>query len=647
VARVARVACSAVRSGKAGAVAGNRFSRVIIFFVLVSAPIIFWLSTKVWLSTGSLRTAVSLVAATCTACILLFSPGFAALWVFERRLPVRSLAVRTTLVIVFSGACHWFIWWVWLLLPTLGQAITVIIWVAVISILTLNPPLRSREQQQVIGFIGLSGFLAVACLGILGVHGGMAVLSEISSGSTYQTADNFFPQQWIERVDSRGDLKAPALNWPLVERPPGQAAWMRPGYWIASNKQFAYEVLGAVLQSLVASAAALMLWTLGIRGRRFAAALVLFSSASFMFFNVVFVWPKLLPAALLILAAAVLIECGRNCTQAGWVAISVAVALSVMAHPGGALAAPAMIVIMWRLGAWPRGKSQIMSVCVAGAAVIAPWAAYQVFYDHGTALILKWHLAGFNDTADKRSFPQVLIDQYRTLTFSEWVSKRWQNFSGMFGIGTLTDGGLSGIAGLRQRLLLVGMLNPMWVSGVLLPIIPLVLWKSRVSRDTRTTMLSAIIGIGLWLVIQFGPPAATTTTFNAPFGLFVLLSVSLAAVAAQILPRIVLALLVLIQVGLLLVISIPIGAQDGCYELQMCLPHSYPIGTASSSRFLIPLAISAGLALAGFALTALWVGRTTISNPWDNRELPLADSQNHIDALARDADDTPAASSSA
>jgi hypothetical protein len=628
-------------------VAGNRFFRVIVFFVLVSAPIIFWLSTKVWLSTGSLRTAVSLAAATCTACILLFSPGFAALWVFERRFPVRSLAVRTTLVIVFSGTCHWFVWWLWLLLPTLGQAFAMIIWVAVISILTLNPPLRSREEQQVIGLIGLSGFLAVAFLGILGVHGGMAVAPEISSGSTFQTADNFFPLQWIERVDSRGDLKAPALNWPLVERPPGQAAWIRPGHWLASNKGFAYEVLGAVLQSLVASAAALLLWVLGIRGRRFAVALVLIASASFMFFNVVFVWPKLLPAALLVLAVAVLIECGRGCTPSGWIAISSALALSAMAHPGGVLAAPALLVVMWRLDAWPRGKSSVTSILVAGGAVLAPWAAYQIFFDHGTAIILKWHLAGFNDAGDKRTFPQVLVDQYQALSISEWLTKRWQNFSGMFGIRTLTAGGLPGFNDLRQRLLLVGVMNPMWAPGVLLFVFPLVVVKSRVSRNTRTIMLSAVIGIGLWLVIQFGPPLATTVTYNAPFGLFVLLSVSLAAIAVQVMNRVALTLLCFIQVSLLLLITIPIGAQDGCYALQMCLPHSYPVGTASSSRFLIPLAISAGMASVGFVLTALWVGRTTISNPWDNRELPVADSQNHIDALARDGDDTPAASSSA
>jgi hypothetical protein len=564
--------------------------------------------------------------------------------VFERRFPVQTIAVRTTLVIVFSGTCHWFLWWVWLLLPTLGQVTAVIIWVAVISILTLNPPLRSREEQQIIGLIALSGFLTIAFLSILGLHGGMAVAPEISSASTYRTADNFFPLQWIERVDSRGDLKAPALNWPLVERPPGQAAWMRPGHWIAANKQFAYEVLGAVLQSLAASAAALLLWVLGIRGRRFAAALVLFSSASFMFFNVVFVWPKLLPAALLVLAIAVLVESGRDCTPAAWIAISGALALSVMGHPGGLLAMPALLVVMWRLDAWPRGKSSVMSALVAFGVIIAPWAAYQIFFDRGTSVLLKWHLAGFNDAADKRSFPQVLVDQYRALTFSEWITRRWQNFSGMFGIGTLTSGGLSRIAELRPKLQTVGLVNPMWVPGVLLFVSPLALLRSRISRDTRTITLSVVIGIGIWIVIQFGPPAAPTSTFNAPFGLFVLLSVSLAAIAAQILNRVVLGFLCLIQVGLLLAITIPIGAQDGCPELQMCLPHSYPIGTASSSRFLIPLAISAGLALVGFAVTGLWVGRRTTCNPESYRERPPAEYQNHIDSLARDGDDTPATS---
>jgi hypothetical protein len=521
----------------------------------------------------------------------------------ERAYPIGGAAARTTLCVAASGTLFWVAWWAWVYRPPLGRAAAVALWLAVVLVLGASRTAGGRPSlRPTLAALSLAPVLAVAFVAALGLHGGVAVAPEIAQGSTFSTADNFFPKEWMDRVDHEDDLRAPALGWPLVERPPAQAAWTLPAYTIASNKAFAYEVLSATLQAVAATAAVTLLAVLGLRSWRLVAAASLVWLAIFFMFNVVFVWPKLLPAALLVLVVATLLE--RDVSAPAWVGVGLAVSLSVVAHPGGLLAAPAIGVVAVLVRGWPRDRTALIVVAAAAALVLAPWIAYQTFYDRGQSLLLKWHLAGFNDPSDPRSFLQVLRDQLRDLGVSGWFRNRWENLKYLFGPEVFAPSRPKSWAEARQRAINAGTVNPLWSGGVLLLTAPVLFLRRRYSRETAIVNVAAAVGLLIWITVEWGPPASPASTNNGPYGLFLLFAIGLAAACGQVLPGYALAALCAIQAAVLVWVTAPLGAQNACSLTQMCLPQSYPAGAVRAEQWLLPLALVSVAALVAAAVIA-------------------------------------------
>src|SRR5262249_35842986 len=59
-------------------------------------------------------------------------------------------------------------------------------------------------------------------------------------------------------------------------------------------------------------------------------------------------------------------------------------------------------------------------------ALMAPWFAYQRFFDPPGDRLLKWHLAGIVDL-DPRGTREAIADQYATLPPRTWLAGRWAN----------------------------------------------------------------------------------------------------------------------------------------------------------------------------------------------------------------------------
>jgi hypothetical protein len=571
---------------------------------ILTTPVLFNLSTRVWVDSGGLRAAVMLVIASTSGAILMFAPGLAVLAAIEKYWNVPGKAAQTCIAVASSGTMFWLLWWVWVLAPNAGRVVAVALWISTTFVLTANRTGDIRKGLVPIALVlSLAPLAAIAAVGMLSIHGGIATTPDLAAATTYATADNMFPQQWIERVESRGDLRAPALGWPMVDRPPAQAAWILPAYSIASNKAFGYEVLSATLSGIAATALAVLLYVMGLRGIRLTAALALCVLTVFMFFNIVFTMPKLLTGALFVLALAAVLAEGRRMTPPIWAAAGAALALSTVAHSGGLLALPALLVVMGARRSWPRDRWSIFSFLGTGLAVMSPWLAYQIFYDRPVGSLLKWHLAGITDPEDSRSLTRGLLDQYRALGVHGILRQRWGNAGIFVGSESLTAGNWSATTA-KARMIYLGALAPLWSNGILVIAAPLFVWWKRMPRNILLVTLAGITSLTTWMVIEFGPPSAVLTSVNGPFANYLILGTGLAAAAAAILPGRVLGAFVLIQVVVTVwVIPHPTSENDRCVISMMCMPRVGQVLPTTNNTLLIPIAIAA-IAAVGFGAVA-------------------------------------------
>ena len=571
---------------------------------MLTAPLLFNLSTRVWVDSGGLRAAAMLIIASTAGAVIMFAPGFAILIILKKRWDLSGRAAQACLILASSGATFWILWWLWLLQPSAGRVVAVSLWIA--TTIAISAPRNGISRQgllPVVFVLSLAPLSAIAAIGVLSIYGGIATAPDLAASTTFATADNMFPQQWIERVESRDDLRAPALGWPMVDRPPAQAAWILPAYSMASNKAFGYEVLSATLSGIAATALAVLLYVMGLRGIRLTAALALCVLTVFMFFNIVFTMPKLLTGSLFVLALAVILAEGRRATAPIWAAIGAALALSTVAHSGGLLALPSLLIVMGVRRSWPKDRGSIVSFLGSGLLVMSPWLAYQLFYDRPAGSLLKWHLAGISNPEDKRSFIRGLLDEYRTLGVGGFLRQRWRNAGVFVGSESLTAGNWSADT-LRARLIYLGALAPLWSNGILVLAAPLfVLWK-KLPRNVLLVTGAGVTSLTAWAVIEFGPPSAILSTVNGPFANYLILGAGLAAAAATLLSGRVLALAVFVQV-LITVWAIPHPEEgyDPCTTTMMCMPRVGQVLPPTDARLLLPIAIAA-IAAIGFGAVA-------------------------------------------
>jgi hypothetical protein len=139
----------------------------------------------------------------------------------------------------------------------------------------------------------------------------------------------------------------------------------------------------------------------------------------FALVNTVFTWPKMLPAALCVLASTWALcgrEPGRPFPVQNAVLLGLAAALASLAHGGVAftllpLASALMI---------PRYYPGISRLALAGAVyvvVISPWVWYQTRYDPPGNKLIREHIAGNSATwQDDKPLSRNLMDAYAALS---------------------------------------------------------------------------------------------------------------------------------------------------------------------------------------------------------------------------------------
>jgi hypothetical protein len=254
-------------------------------------------------------------------------------------------------------------------------------------------------------------------------------------------SDNYMPFYWANWFYAHAHSGKPPEftgNWMASDRPPLQMGYLltqQPFH--LSQSELNYEIIGVCLQQLWIVGAWALLLALRIGRVTKALAMVTLLVSDLTIVNGFYVWPKLLPAAMLLAAAALLITPLWDEVRGklwGGVLIAALCGLAMMGHGSSVygIIALGLIAVFRGLPSWRWLGIVVLTLIV----VMAPWSAYQKYGDPPGNRLTKWYLGGDTEP-DKKSVSEAIIDGYGEAKLSTILHKKGENFAAIFGGGTM------------------------------------------------------------------------------------------------------------------------------------------------------------------------------------------------------------------
>ncbi len=371
------------------------------------------------------------------------------------------------------------------------------------------------------------------------VHGGTesALGTAATRFNPQLPSDNDIPlyfAEWFYAHSHHGTPPEFPGEWLSSDRPPLQVGYLlaqQPFAW--GPPELNYEVLAVGLQQLWIVG----LWSLLVAVRvswvTRALAMVTVLVSDLAIVNGFFVWPKLLPAGLLLAAAALLITPLWHEVRArlwGGALIAALFGLAMMGHGSSVFGIiPLALIAAWRgLPSW-RWLGVAVAVLVV---VMAPWSAYQKYADPPGNRLLKWQIGGVIDV-DSRGTLETIEDSYREVGVGGAIHDKVENvvttvgggpMAGLVDAGTeaLDHGEVNSALGALRSILYLFLLPSL---GLLLlgPLAMLVaLFRKRrgdpADWSFALVCLAAVFvgGVG-WCLLMFGNEGSRTVVHQGSF----------------------------------------------------------------------------------------------------------------------------------
>ncbi|MEX2106806.1 MAG: hypothetical protein WD810_07895 [Solirubrobacterales bacterium] len=368
-------------------------------------------------------------------------PGAAAA-LLGARLGVRQVPVLLAIGMAATGAVAMLSFWGFYGDPVVGEALS--FFVVFGSMLLIGWALYGGRVDP--GLLrSLATPLALWALGsafllLLGfVHGGMD--APLATGATRFShalpTDSTIPVFYADWFFQHGHSGAPPVfpgEWLSSDRPPLQVGYVlsqRPFGWDEGDLN--YQVLAVALQQLwiVGLWALLVAAGVGRVTRALAMVAVLLSGLAIV--NGFFVWPKMLPAAMLLAAAAlVLTPLWAQLRNSLWAAALFAAlcGLALLGHGASVYGVIALVLVAAFRGL-PSWRWLGVAAAV-GIVLMAPWSAYQKYGDPPGNRLTKWTLAGVVEI-DDRGVLESIRDSYSEAGFDGMIDNKVQNYLAMYG----------------------------------------------------------------------------------------------------------------------------------------------------------------------------------------------------------------------
>jgi hypothetical protein len=271
------------------------------------------------------------------------------------------------------------------------------------------------------------------------LHGGTAepLAMAINRFSHPLPTDAQIPKFFADWFYVQGHRGPPPIfpgEWLASDRPPLQV-----GY-VLSQRRFHgdpsgldYQVLGVILQQLWIIGLWALLEAAGIGRRTKGLAMIAVLVSGLAIVNGFFIWPKMLPAAFLLAAAALVMtplwtELRRSLL--GAVLLAGLCGVAMMAHGASVFGViPLALVAIFR--GIPSWRWIVVGLAV-GIVVMAPWSAYQKWGDPPGNRLTKWFLAS-DIEIDELNTGEAIRQAYSKVGFDGAMEYKWQNFQTMLG----------------------------------------------------------------------------------------------------------------------------------------------------------------------------------------------------------------------
>jgi hypothetical protein len=531
------------------------------------SPDWFGLSNPRALGTGTLLRSqmrdLAVLPALTVALALFLLPGLPA----ATRLAVRGRLGPGLLVpaaVVFSCLAGYLTFWAYFVNPLFGRAfggaVLLVGAAGLVADLRQRGPARallgSDEVRTPLALMALVGLFYVALLYSADLDVRTGGTSRVRFLEFPLAIDNEIPSYFAERLYKHQDPRKLIADWHSSDRPPLQAGLL------LLQLPLAYSVGQPLVYSLIAGCAFQCAWVPavwalwrsgGLPRRRAGLALLFVVLTGFALVNTVYTWPKLLAAALVLVAVTLAVcggEPGRPFSLMESALLGLASGLGMLAHGGVAFT----LVPLGLLLVLPRyypGLSRLAVGAAVFAAAMAPWGFYQRYYDPPGTKLLRYHLAGGSPTwQDDRPLWRNLVDAYDGLSAGQVVANKVANLKVLFrgnerppeeqypwppnhdSAQWPVD-----VAALRRCEFLClfwspGLLNLGWVVAVVST-----RWQSLRPGPSLGVAVPALglAGVLAWVLLMFGP--GTTVVHQGSYATSLLLLAALAAWLAVLPPR--------------------------------------------------------------------------------------------------------------
>lgn len=471
------------------------------------------------------------------AMAVLLAPGCSIVTVASRWKP-NLVKLGVGPIVVCSSLIHFLAFFVWYQSSALGTAFTLVV-LAISAVVLFQREGRAAlavwaGDRDVRTPIVMAMGMSIAVLGSLLLHGGALHPPDIATGRWVPglPPDNVLPLLLVERLVNDTPVEPFFAGWLSSDRPPLQAgafAFVEP-----LRFGLAFDQLYQVVATVLASFWILGLWTFlrQLRMNQTTCLVVVLTvgASGTIVFNMGYVWPKLLSAALVLIAFSfALPERVEEDIGVGtrWGFCGVAGSLSLLAHGAGMYAIAPVLLVLPIVAVVRRTLPWKQVFYAAGGAVVTmtPWLVYQRLVAPPGDRLLAWHLAGVVEDVPEPWYVSA-VDRYREIGWSgAWENRRgnigllvdWPNlFADTYGARSWAEVRAGDFYRMGNS---VGLA---WIGLLLLPLV--VLWP-RFRPRPLVTVGASLIGSSAWAIIvwclmAFGPAGTTPHQGTAVVSIF-------------------------------------------------------------------------------------------------------------------------------
>ncbi len=378
---------------------------------------------------------------------LLGLPGVAAAFIAVRR-GVRDVPILLGIALAASGVTAFAAFWGYYAGSTVGQGWDFLLVIASVGAIVWSwraedfdrgalAPLRVPLALWILGccFIVFLGFL----------HGGVdkAIPMSALRFTGQLPSDNDIPRYFTEWFATHGHSNPPPTyppDWLMSDRPPLQIGYtLAQRGFFPTERELHYQILCICVQGL---------WIVGMWAVLCAARLRPLTRSLAMFAAMIsdiaivhgfFVWPKLIAAAFLLAALAIVISPAwartRHDTRVAAL-VGALLALAMLSHGSSVFGViPLALLAIYRgLPSW----RWVGVAAVAGLVLMVPWTAYQQYANPPGDRLLKWQLGG-DITLDSKGTLEAIEDGYSEAGLDGTLENKLDNLKEVAGWPRVKD----------------------------------------------------------------------------------------------------------------------------------------------------------------------------------------------------------------